>query len=114
MIVTTAGQVTGTASTSWRHSSNGFVRLLIIKIDETKTDAELAALFAPDTVTDQHGDTYTDYHNTIHLNIKAKDGTKYVWLSYTSEVTRYTETYLEQRNAELEAALTEIQTEVTA
>lgn len=109
MISTPQGQIEGTVSVSQRKGADGWQKLLVMTPTEQKTDAQLAAIFAgQQTVTNTLADTYTVYSGCEYLSVKTAGEQKRVWLTYAAEVTRYTESYLEQRNAELEAALTEI------
>jgi hypothetical protein len=101
MLITKNGQIDGRPETSMVRRNGIWYRLLVCRVADSYTDAELLALFRSDTVRDDAiGMTW---HYTAPDTIRRADGYAYVWLTYTAETADAA-----AEMADMQAALNEL------
>lgn len=99
MLITQNGQIDGRPEVSMVRRAGIWYRLLACCVADTYTDAELEALFATDTVEDDAIQVKWCYTTLDSIQSSVRDGVtyKYVWLTYTSEIsTRAADETLEE------------------
>ena len=81
MIITNNGSIDGIPYNAMIQHNGIWRYLLICRVSTTHTEAELAELFATDTVKDDSKNII--WHYTEFLKIMSDSAYKYVWLMYT-------------------------------
>lgn len=87
MIVTKNGTIDGVPYTSMLKKDGVWRYLLVCHVSLDKTDDELTALFATDTVEDDA--IGVTWHYTEFVKVTADESYKYVWLTYTERTAAY-------------------------
>lgn len=85
MLITKNGSIDGIPHTSMVKQGGVWLHLLVCQVSPEASDEELATLFNTDTVEDDSIGVKWEY--TQFMKIAADEANKYVWLTYTAQVT---------------------------